>query len=167
MRRRQSGGGGARPCGSGPFRGLRAGLPESSAGRRAVSHAVSRETRRGATRTGLSVRGRWRGGCRRSLLYPAPNGVGREAVQRVTRDYLVARPCGFGVEACGPRGAVDDAASEVFRRQGEHLSVLVEGAAPGDHLAELRGRARRWVTRRDRRAPCRSARSCGLPCWGG
>jgi hypothetical protein len=55
---------------------------------------------------------------------------------------LVARLCGFGVEACGPRGAVEDAAPEVFRRQGEHLSVLVEGAAPGDHLAELRGCAR-------------------------
>ena len=101
------------------------------------------------------------------FFYPVPDIVGGGAVQWVTLDYPVARLGGFGVEACGLRAAVDDATPEVFWCQGEHLCVLVEGAAPGDHLAERRGRARRCVTRRGRRAPCRSARSCGLPCWGG
>ncbi len=77
------------------------------------------------------------------LFYPVVSGVlGGEAVERVTRDDVVARRGGFGVEARGARGAVEDAASEVPRGQGEHPCVLVEGAAPGDHPFELRGSSR-------------------------
>ena len=47
------------------------------------------------------------------FFYPVPDSVGGEAVQRVTRDCSVARLGGFGVEARGARGAVEDAASEV------------------------------------------------------
>ena len=70
-----------------------------------------------------------------------PDLVGGEAVQRITGGYSVARRGGFGVEACGARAAVEDAARKVLRRQGEHPCVPVEGAAPGDHPVELRGPA--------------------------
>ncbi len=75
-------------------------------------------------------------------FYPVSDVVGGEAVERVTGDDPVARRGGFGVEACGARGAVEDAASEVPRGQGEHPCVLVEGAALGDHPVELRGSSR-------------------------
>ncbi len=76
------------------------------------------------------------------LFYPVSGVLGGEVVERVTRDDVVARRGGFGVEACGARGAVEDAASEVPRGRGEHPCVLVEGAAPGDHPFELRGSSR-------------------------
>ena len=69
-------------------------------------------------------------------------GLGGEAEGRVTGDAAVARRGGFGVEACGDRGAVEGAPSEFPRGQGEHPCVLFEGAAPEDHPVELRGSSR-------------------------
>ena len=53
-----------------------------------------------------------------------------EAVERITGDDPLALPCGFGVERGGIRAAVEDTAVKAQGGQGEHLYVLVAGAAP-------------------------------------
>lgn len=73
---------------------------------------------------------------------PLSDVVGGEAVDRVTGDDPVVLRGGFGVEARGARGAVEDAASEVPSGHGEPPCVLVAGAALGDHRVELRGSSR-------------------------
>ncbi len=49
----------------------------------------------------------------------------------------MALPCGFGVERGGLRAAVEDTAVKVPDGQGEHLYLLVAGAAPEDDLRKL------------------------------
>src|SRR5262249_28264944 len=60
-------------------------------------------------------------------------------VDGITRGDRVAPGGGLGVEAGRAVAAAEDASGEVSVRQGEHAPVLLEGAAPGNDLAELEG----------------------------